>query len=192
MVARGLFIMKFFILVALVGVGWLLDVREADAHARWKGGSAVSPPRDLSSGLKAPPCGGAPRTTNPKIYRPGQTLAVEFEETINHPGYFEIRVLGENDTPLAGVVSPLVTINDTQNTPIANGMNHQYKANITLPNIQCEKCALQLIQVMTENPDFPSRYYSCSDIRISEDANVEAKSGNKPPKPMNLRIQRSP
>lgn len=184
--------MMRLVLMMFFGCVSLFAISSAQGHARWKAGSAVSPPRDLSSGLKTPPCGGASRTTTPKSYRPGQAIAVEFEETINHPGYFEVYLLGENETPLSGFTSPLVTVNDTQNNPIVEGRNHLYTANINLPNVYCEKCSLQLVQVMTENPDFPSRYYSCSDIRLSDAVSVDPKVGAKPPKPMNLKIQPSP
>ena len=35
-----------------------------------------------------------------------------------------------------------------------------------MPNTPCTTCALQVIQVMTENPAMPSLYYSCADIVI--------------------------
>lgn len=138
------------------------------AHARWKLGSAVTPPRNDSTGLKTAPCGGVSRTATPRTFRPGQQITVEFEETINHLGYFEIYFLPANDT-IAGTPTPLATVQDTQNTQVVNGVNHQFTAQITLPSTPCEQCTIQLIQVMQDQgPAGPrSFYYSCTDVRLS-------------------------
>jgi len=114
-------------------------------------------------------------------YSPGQGIPVEFEETINHPGRFEVRILGPEDQPLAAYTAPLLTIQDVQNTEIQNGANHQYRGQVILPNITCINCSLQLIQVMTENPETPSLYYSCTDISIGAKA---------PEKPSGLKLEK--
>jgi hypothetical protein len=170
----------------------LLVNHEAEGHARWKAGSLVSPPRDVASGLKSPPCGGSAKTSTPRSFQAGEAITVEFEETINHPGYFEIRILGEGDAPVIGYTEPLAKIDDIQNNTISGGRNHQYTAKITLPNIKCDGCSLQLIQYMTEDPNFPSKYYSCSDVSLVDNGTALPASVQRPPKPMNLKIQRSP
>ncbi len=159
----------------------LLSTNSAFAHTRWKLGSTLSPPRNNSTGLKTAPCGGVARSASLKNYSPGQSIPVEFEETINHPGRFEIRILGPQDQPISGFTEPLLTIQDTQNTQVSNGINHQYTAQVPLPNITCIDCTLQLIQVMTENPAAPSFYYSCSDISVGATA---------PEKPVGLKLEK--
>lgn len=157
--------MKVFYLVGLSLAVLALETA-AFGHARWKLGSTLTPPRTNATGLKSAPCGGVPRTSLSKNYTPGMIIPVEFEETINHPGRFEIRLLGPGDQPLPAYTTPLLTIQDNQNMPIQNGVNHQFSGQVTIPNIICIDCSLQLIQVMTDNPANPSLYYSCTDISI--------------------------
>jgi hypothetical protein len=119
------------------------------------------PPRSNSTGEKIGPCGPAAKKA-PKVFQAGQQVLVQWEETINHPGRFEISFSPANDQnfTLLGVMQ------DAQNGAIMNGNYHQYSMLVTLPNVNCAQCTLQLIQVMTENPAAPSNYYSCSDISL--------------------------
>ncbi|MDH5326858.1 MAG: lytic polysaccharide monooxygenase [Gammaproteobacteria bacterium] len=125
------------------------------AHARWKL-DGVIPPRTNSDGLKTAPCGGTMRTS-PVIFGVGQTITVEWEETINHEGYYRISLSQANDENFQQIGQ---NIPDTTNTGF-------YQQDITLPNTTCD-CTLQLIQVMV-TASGSSNYYSCSDIHISTD-----------------------
>lgn len=138
----------------------LLVSQNLNAHARWTlNGSVV--PRSTNSGIKTGPCGGIARTGTPKVFQPGSTITVQWEETINHPGRFEIYFSPANDANFV----LLRTVVDTQN----GGLN---TASITLPTAPCAACTLQLIQVMTEDPNNPSLYYSCADIQLTGTATV--------------------
>lgn len=131
------------------------------AHARWKLDGIVKPRSD-ATGLKVAPCGDAPRTTTPAVFTPGATITVEWEETINHPGYFRIAFSRTGDQNFDSYIladNILDTQNDA-NTP------HFYSRQITLPDLACTDCTLQLIQYMTENPAAPTLYYSCADINL--------------------------
>lgn len=132
------------------------------AHARIKVTGALVP-RSNDAGIKTGPCGGLPRLAQPATYAPGSTITVTWEETINHPGRYEFYFSPANDQNF----QLLATINDNQD---GGGLPHQYTANITLPNVQCNACTLQMIQVMTENPAAPSLYFSCADIRLQAGA----------------------
>jgi hypothetical protein len=173
--------MRYSFVFIILGFAW--DNPTAHAHARWKSDSVVSPPRSLNDNLKSAPCGGTTKGSNPRKYRGGESINLEFEETVNHPGYFEIHLLGKDDKPVQGVPSPLLKIEDNQNTQVESGKPHQFKATLQLPAVDCAECALQLIQVMLDNPQAPSNYYSCSDISISN-----LKSG--PAKPTGLKINK--
>lgn len=162
-------------------VGAFISSPTAEAHTRWKEGSAVSAPRNSNSGLKTAPCGGVPKSNNVKNYSAGQSVTLEFEETINHPGRFEVYLLDANDKRVPGVPSPLAKLEDTQNDPIQNGVFHQFKIQFQVPAVDCPQCAFQLIQVMTDNPNAPSNYYSCTDISIKATA---------PAKPTGLKIEK--
>lgn len=143
------------------------------AHARWSPTGTIKP-RSNSSGIKSGPCGTDARTA-PTVLNPGATVTLQWEETINHPGRFEIYFSQAND---AGWTL-LKTVNDTLDD---NSVPHQYSTTVTLPNVNCSGCTLQLIQVMTENPASPSLYYSCADIQLGV-ASPPAPGPTPPPPP---------
>src|SRR3954468_24630007 len=65
------------------------------AHTR-----LLSPaPRNTSDALKDPngPCGNVPRTTINTEYTMGQTVKLDWEETVNHSGCFLISLSPAND-----------------------------------------------------------------------------------------------
>ena len=140
----------------------------AMAHARWVIDS-VTPPRTTDTGLKINPCGGKPRTTQSTIFSAGQTIEVEFQETINHPGHYRIAFSPADDLNFDTYVL-VDNIPDTTNTG-------SYKQEITFPpSLVCSACTLQLIQVMTAstNPQPGDYYYSCSDIQITNPGDITA------------------
>ncbi|MGZ3690196.1 MAG: SCE4755 family polysaccharide monooxygenase-like protein [Pseudobdellovibrio sp.] len=144
----------------LIFVITLLFMTEmATAHSRWSL-TGNTPPRDNSTGLKSAPCGGLPRGSAPKVFQAGSTITVQWEETIQHPGHFEFYYSQANDANFT-LLKTVADTQDDQNTP------HEYSTTLTLPNINCSGCTLQLIQVMTENPAAPTNYYSCSDIQLT-------------------------
>ena len=125
------------------------------AHSRWTLNGNLTP-RSTSAGIKTGPCGGLPRLAISKYFQSGSTITVQWEEVIDHPGRFEIYFSPANDVNFV----LLKTVIDVQN----GGLN---SVNITLPNVTCTACTLQLIQVMTEDPANPTLYYSCADIQMS-------------------------
>ncbi|WP_455208858.1 SCE4755 family polysaccharide monooxygenase-like protein [Kaarinaea lacus] len=137
----------------------MLYTEMARAHARFVVDS-VTPPRSISDGIKTGPCGNFPRSQNPTTFDAGQQITVEWEETVNHPGYFRIAFSPANDQGFEDNV--LYQVDDTQDD---QNVPHNYSATITLPDTACEDCSLQLIQYMTER-DPPTLYYSCADIRL--------------------------
>lgn len=129
------------------------------AHARLKP-AGILIPRSTSSGLKTGPCGGLPRSATAVTLTAGSVIQIEWEETVQHPGRYEFAVSPANDSSFAR----LLIVPDTQDDVAT--LPHQYKASFTVPNIVCERCTFQMIQVMTENPAAPTNYYSCADIKI--------------------------
>ena len=152
----------------------MLYTEMANAHARFALDGILAP-RSTNDGIKSGPCGGIPRSANPTVFRPGQQITVEWEETINHPGYYRIAFSPANDQGYDENV--LLQVDDEQDD---SNVPHQYSATITLPNLQCTDCSLQLIQYMTER-DPPSLYYSCADIVLQDENSV-----NKPDEVINL------
>lgn len=152
--------------------------------------------------IKDAPCGvaDAPRSTNVYRYRPGATITIKVYENISHPGYFRISFDNDGDD---GFVIPSGTSgefgdcggnascgpgkedycsNDTvlidNLDPHAAGEAKTYTWSVTLPNIECTNCTLQIIQMMNDFAPFHSPasypaddiYYHCIDIELAKDA----------------------
>jgi hypothetical protein len=138
-------------------------------------------PRNMQS-LKNGPCGpaagqpGSVRTTTVTEYRPGQTITVIFRDQFAHTGHY--RIAFDTDG-VDGFVDP-VAENDFNNSPavlkdaiIDEPGEKTYMVDVTLPNVECTNCTLQIIQVMTEAAGYnPANdvYYQCADIVLKADA----------------------
>jgi uncharacterized protein (TIGR03382 family) len=134
-------------------------------------------------------------------YKPGQTVRVMWQETIDHPGWYRIALQPNGETfsypppsngPAGGgAPSNYPTVNQTGMTDAATGTivlldriadgapGTTQMADITLPTTECMNCTLQFTQFMTNNPPYAivdnDIYYNCADIVIS---------ANDPPPPM--------
>ena len=188
--------MRKFLLILAFSTG---VASQSMAHARWKVGSLVTPPRSDATGLKTAPCGGVVRSQTASQFKPGQQVTVEFEETIQHVSYFIVAFSPAAD---AGFEQNILAANIPDNKSGADDLNHQFTANITMPNTLCNDCTLQLIQVMKDganglNGAETGRYYSCTDIQLV--ANPVPRSETPPPPsaamapsvPQNLKLKRS-
>lgn len=152
---------------------------------------------DLGDPQKAGPCGG----TNTDYGKPtyavtqavgGTALHIKVVETIYHPGHY--RVALAVNSPLELPVDPKATteqterglrsvsgeiMNPVQVPVLADGLfPHQAKVDgpletdVTLPNISCKKCTLQVIQFMEQHgPNNPGNYtyHHCANIQITPD-----------------------
>jgi MYXO-CTERM domain-containing protein len=135
--------------------------------------------------LKTGPCGQSTtaRTNKVSVFKPGQTITVTWNETINHPGHYRISF----DPNGNNFVNPTsFTDVDGGTLGLVDGISDKtgvapipYTQQITFPNIECASCTLQLIQVMTDKPPYdPSPagndiYYQCADIVLTNsDAGV--------------------
>lgn len=168
---------------------------QARGHARFD--PAKSPaPRSTNSGIKNGPCGSDAVTVDAKRtwFKPGQEVTIYWEETIDHPGWFRIAFSEDGATGFdANVLKDNIT--DTQNTPVNYSdpaTYHKYSTKVTLPNEECDKCALQLIQYMTENPASPSLYFSCADIKISTQDPPPAATEAAAPTGLKIEVKKLP
>jgi len=160
--------------------------RAAQAHVR-----LVSPVSRYGDDMKFDPCGrpGGTRSANVTTYAPGETITVVFDELIDHPGFYRIAFDPDGDddlapptwngtdwVPPAGVVILQDLIPDA-----AAGLTHG-EVPVTLPSTPCDRCTLQLIQVMTDKPPFDGGddfYYQCADLALV----AGAPPGGTPPPP---------
>ena len=152
---------------------------------------------DRGDPQKAGPCGG----TNTDYGRPsfaitqavgGSKMHVKVVETIYHPGHYRI-ALAVN-SPLELPVDPKATTEATERGPrsvsaeimnpvqmpvLADGLfPHQAKVDgpletdVTLPNISCTHCTLQVIQFMEQhglNNPGNFTYHHCATLQIVAD-----------------------
>lgn len=132
-----------------------LAMPHAHSHAKWDP-NGLTPPRTDRSDIKSGPCGAA-RTDTPAVLQSGSTVTVAYLSTIFHSGDFRIAFSEANDL---GFDENILAdgIIDYRDEP-------ERTHEITLPDVECDQCTLQLIQVMRDrNP--PTNYYSCADITL--------------------------
>jgi hypothetical protein len=138
-------------LSAALVLGGALFAAHAEAHI-----DVDFPPHSFSE-QKASPCGGGTEIPGAvTTLTAGQKLVVKFHETINHPGWFRISFDADgmddfyvmkckDDQPTN---EPTILLDKIPDEP-----DKTYEVEVTLPNVTCTSCTLQVIQVMTDkNP----------------------------------------
>jgi uncharacterized protein (TIGR03382 family) len=130
---------------------------------------------------KTGPCGSScePARANATAFEPGATITVQWDEYINHTGHFRISFDDDGEDAFQDPTS----YEDIQENPtlpvLLDGIADKsaggnYSAQVTLPDIECDNCTLQLIQVMTDKPPYtiPGNdiYYRCADITLRRGA----------------------
>jgi hypothetical protein len=152
---------------------------------------------DRGDPQKAAPCGG----TNTDFGKPtwavtqaigGSAMHIKVQETIYHPGHYRVALAVNSPTELPP--DPKATTMDTDRGPrsvsaeimspvqppvLADGLfAHQakpdalFETDVTLPNISCRRCTLQVIQFMEQhavnNPGMFT-YHHCATVQITAD-----------------------
>jgi uncharacterized protein (TIGR03382 family) len=168
----------------------LLAPAAVAAHIR-----IISPTPRSADQLKQRHCGltGGTRA-NVQTYRPGAPLHLVWDEYIVHPGWFRISFQQNGDTfeiPPAsngptgsGAASDYPTEDLTGKTDPATGsliiadriLHGASSFDLTLPNVECSNCTLQLIQMMTDKPPYATDtasddiYFQCVDLVLTASA----------------------
>ena len=121
----------------------------------------------------------------------GQTLKIVVEETVYHPGHYRIALARKRNLLPP---DPVATMKDTERGPrsasghveanpqpplLVDGlwMHHEkpttnWETAITIPNITCEGCQLQVIEFMEEHPGVREggfSYHHCAVLNITAD-----------------------
>ena len=151
-------------LATVVAIGLLAPSATAYAHI------ALTSPAPRSEAQKEGPCGaaGSPRGTKVTTFRPGQTITVEWDETVEHPGHYRIAFDDSGDDSFRNPSRPDDNFPQTLADQIPDrASGGHYTQQITLPNMTCTNCTLQLIQVMTTVVPYNSFYFQCADIAIA-------------------------
>ena len=147
---------------------------------------------DLATGdQKDQHCGyaGYVRASHPErttVLAPGATITVAWDETVDHPGFYRIAFQPSGEVfglppPGAGGGFPDTAqpgLDDSNGSivlvdRIADGTSSMA---VTLPDLECDDCTLQLIQVMTDKPPYTTTldsndiYFNCADLVLSATA----------------------
>lgn len=142
------------------------------------------PPRDVgkagADAHKNGPCGGLARTGKPTVYAVGQTVQVEFTETIDHRGCFQVLFSEANDQNF----QILAQVNDPAGTVVPS----KRTLSATLPaGKSCTSCTLAVRQLMIGQACVTNQkslaagdtYFTCADICVG----TECADAGAPPAP---------
>ena len=155
---------------------------------------------DRGDPQKAGPCGGTNTDWGKPTYVVnkavgGQKLHLKLQEVVYHPGHFRVALAVNSPTELPpdpqvatkdsdrGPWSVSAAIQDPPQIPVLadglfvhstrpTGQAPPYEADIQLPNINCKKCTLQVIQFMAEhafNNPGGYTYHHCAELQITAD-----------------------
>ena len=151
---------------------WMLLSSVASAHI------TMDAPEPRGTDQKIGPCGGAAdvRSTEVSVFRPGETITVSWHETIDHPSHYRISFDADGTDDFADPTTPtdFYTNDAVLEDEIEDEDDGRLSMQVTLPQVECERCTLQLIQVMLDKPPFEADtndiYYQCADLVLSSEA----------------------
>ncbi|HKO46239.1 MAG TPA: SCE4755 family polysaccharide monooxygenase-like protein [Polyangiaceae bacterium] len=176
--------------VLVLGVSLLALPSAAQAHF-----TLLAPPPASTStngGKGDPPCGPASMASN--VVTPvmgGSKLLLKVNETVSHPGFYRVAlsIKSRSELPADNVVkdasgkilppagpgnsataeyqtNPVFPVLADNLFPHTSGS--MFQGEITLPNVNCDKCTLQVIEFMAQHgPDYFYRH--CADLKITAD-----------------------
>jgi hypothetical protein len=189
--------MKLHISALLCAGATLLAAGPAAAHFILQAPDSWVVENGLGDPQKAAPCGVSETTKvtlsdkiTPMVG--GSSLHIAVKETIYHPGHYRIAlsVLDRKELPAdpeavtregtRGPISVSGKIDPNPKPPVlADGLfKHSerptpgslWETDVKLPNINCDKCTVQVIQFMEEhglNKEGEFTYHHCADLKIT-------------------------
>jgi len=170
----------------------------AQAHFRLLAPASWIEENQLGDPQKAAPCGGTNADFGKPTYavtdvKGGSLLHVKVQETVYHPGHYRIALSVNSPTELpvdpkaetmtdAGgkVMSVSAPVMNPVMPPVlADGLwVHQaktadpFETDVTIPNINCKSCTLQVMEFMEQHPvNNPGQfsYHHCAVLHITAD-----------------------
>lgn len=148
---------------------------------------------------KTAPCGGTGTPTGVVThYFPGETITVRWRETIYHPGHFRIALTSDR----SALVDPMIVVDGAGNsvsaaiadpptapvlldglfprTATSGSSGRTFEQQVTLPNVECPSCTLQVIQFMSHHAT-PYVYHHCANVAITAVAPAGDMAAAPPP-----------
>ena len=188
--------MRHAVALLLVLLGLALAMPLAEAHFKLLSPQSWIVENDLGDPQKAGPCGGTsanagtPSNAVNKV-QGGQKLHLKLQETVFHPGHYRVALAASRaelpqDPETAtresarGPQSISAVIDKAPKAPVlADGLfvhtakaSDAFETDIDIPNINCAKCTLQIVEFMAEhglNRDGGYFYHHCADLQITAD-----------------------
>jgi hypothetical protein len=182
--------------LGIVAVAAALPVT-ADAHFTLMEPASWLMENRLGDPQKAGPCGGTSAdagtpTNMVTAVTGGSKLHIKVQETVFHPGHYRVALAMRSRAELPadpdvvtrdtekGAWSVSAAIQKPERPPvIVDGLwahterpTAPFETDVDVPNINCEKCTLQIIQFMAEhgrNRDGDFSYHHCADLTITVD-----------------------
>jgi len=152
----------------------------------------------LGDPQKAAPCGGTNTDFGKPTYavtdvKGGSPLHIKIQETVYHPGHYRVALAVNSPTelpldPVAATMTDdkgkLMSVSGAVMNPVAppvlvdglwahdDHVLHVFETDVTVPNINCKSCTLQVIQFMEQHPvNNPGQfsYHHCAVLKIIAD-----------------------
>jgi hypothetical protein len=199
-IGRGFIMSRSIIKQSLVAGSALLAALAAansvQAHFTLRAPASWIVEDDKGDPQKLAPCGGVEQNPGTPTgastdVRGGQKLKVVVDETVFHPGHYRIALARKRNLLPP---DPEVTMHDTDRGPrslsakietspqpplLADGLwphtekpTKSWETEITIPNITCDSCQLQVIEFMAEHPGVRQggfSYHHCAVLNITPD-----------------------
>lgn len=151
-------------------------------------------PRDGGEELKDGPCGaaGSVRGSAVTTFEAGQTIELVIDEYIDHPSHYRVAfdVDGYDDfadpvcvencdasgpDPVFAPGDPAIVLLDF----VVDDPAREQTITVTLPDVVCDRCTLQVIQVMYDKRPYTiggnDNYYQCADLVLVPRAGTDAR-----------------
>jgi len=182
-------------LLVLISVGTATPL--ASAHFKLLAPTPTLIQDDRGNPQKLGPCGGTTAdkgspTNAVNNVKGGQKLHIKIEETVYHPGHYRVALAVNSPSQLPADPEVVTRTSDRgpwsvsaaiakspQKPVLADGLfvhmerpSAAWETDVDIPNINCEKCTLQIVQFMAEhgyNPDGGYFYHHCADLKITAD-----------------------
>jgi len=188
--------------------GLAIAAQSTSAHFRLLEPASWLIESDRGDPQKSGPCGGANTDWGKPSYFiskavGGQKLHIKVQETVYHPGHYRAALAVNSPTELPP--DPQVTTRDSERGPwsvsaviqnppqipvLADGLfvhstrptgpMEPFETDVQLPNINCKKCILQIVQFMAEhafNNPGGYTYHHCANLEITADPSKPLEKG---------------
>lgn len=177
---------------ALLVVLWLVAIclveRPARAHINLLEPAPRAPGRPDTQ-LSLGPCGqreNERREDGVTVLRPGQSLDLTWEVYVQHASYFRIAFDADGDDSFSArpTMPPDPAADDPTTLPPGEGelildyildptgSIDRVERRVTLPDVECERCTLQVIQFTYGLPIARATYHQCVDLVLDASAPV--------------------